>query len=310
MTDMKRLDSCWGGWLKTARWWCVVVMLGSACAPLGSQAQGVVGFMNVPVPSGFSALVNPVRAPVNTVSVLFASPPAGMVIYQLAPADSSNAPMSPDLQAKLVAGVLGGLPKALPSAVGLALVQGGLSLSWAGNLLTATNVAGPYTLATGLSSPQLIQPTATQQFWRAQGASALTAAQFTANVFSSGAWSDPNQDLPPGLGFIVYNPSSTGFTNVFAGQILTGTSTNSIPAGWSIRGSMVPRKGGLTAVNTLTPSPGDTVFLMSAGAVKQFSYSANATWTPSEPQTGIGEGFIIFAQRAFDWDETLNFSER
>jgi hypothetical protein len=59
----------------------------SAVSLTTSMAQQVfsvnaVGFVNVPVPPGFSMIANPLNAPTNTIPALFAGVPDGTIIYK------------------------------------------------------------------------------------------------------------------------------------------------------------------------------------------------------------------------------------
>jgi len=54
-----------------------------------------------------------------------------------------------------------------------------------------------------------------------------------------GAWDHPEFTLNPGEGAIIQ--ATSPFTNTFVGEVLQGNLTNSYPAGFSIRASIVPQ---------------------------------------------------------------------
>src|SRR6266436_7556560 len=58
------------------------------------------------------------------------------------------------------------------------------------------------------------------------------------------AWTAP-LDMSPGTGVWLSTPAGTPFTNTFVGEVLLNSS-NPIPAGYSIRSSVVPQSGGVT----------------------------------------------------------------
>jgi hypothetical protein len=133
----------------------------------------------------------------------------------------------------------------------------------------------------------------------------LTGA--SVNVFENGTWTDPNQTLAPGEGAIFYNPSQS-FTLTFVGGVLQGTLMNYVPAGLSIRSAMIPQAGPLTSTLGYQPSPGDTVWRINTGALKQYVYTDENTWTPSEPQFSTSESFLINAKKSSVWTRYFDLS--
>src|SRR5262249_10890421 len=67
-------------------------------------------------------------------------------------------------------------------------------------------------------------------------------------------------ELFPGEGFFFFNAGSTAGLVTFVGEIFQGTLTNQIPAGYSLRGSMVPAQGTLDHWD-FPADPGDQVFI-------------------------------------------------
>jgi len=119
-------------------------------------------------------------------------------------------------------------------------------------------------------------------------------------------WSD-SLTLAPGEGAFILNPAGN-YTNTFVGEVKL-SSTNVVPTGYSIRGSVVPQSGGLVSVLGFpTPANGTTVYFFNganyAGGTYQYddeNVPAGNHWSgpsgsgsPSdEPQPAVGQGFWI-----------------
>jgi len=67
---------------------------------------------------------------------------------------------------------------------------------------------------------------------------------FTTNLFSGGVWGNTNQTLVPGERAFFYNPATNVIGLTFAGTILSGRLTNPVPAGLSIKSSLMPHGRG------------------------------------------------------------------
>lgn len=119
--------------------------------------------------------------------------------------------------------------------------------------------------------------------------------------YIDGAWEgSTGLVLSPGEGAFVQ--TSTAFTATFVGDVVL-KSTNSVPAGFSIRSSVVPQSGAIDTVLKYTPGNNDTVYLFnpSTSAYNASSYIDGA-WEPSAPVPTVGESFFIFnAGAAKSW---------
>ena len=127
---------------------------------------------------------------------------------------------------------------------------------------------------------------------------------------SRGVWSNPSLRLPVGEGFYFQNPPGKSCSITFVGEVLEGELNNPLPAGYSMKGTLVPQAGSLTEVHGLPGEPGDKVMLLvndgqggSSFVTSEFSESANA-WVP-DPVVGIAQGFWIWKQHAQDWIRTF-----
>ena len=121
-----------------------------------------------------------------------------------------------------------------------------------------------------------------------------------------GVW-DVNLTLAPGEGAFITVPALT--TNTFVGEVLTGTRTNAIPAGFSIRSSIVPQSGALDTVLGFPAVAGDFIFRFSnatgyVGGV--FESAGGGLWDPAPPAPAVGEAFWVQTVAAKDWVRTFN----
>jgi hypothetical protein len=113
-----------------------------------------------------------------------------------------------------------------------------------------------------------------------------------------GTWS-PNLSMPPGVGAF-YN-ANAGFTNTFVGEVLQGSLTNPIPAGFSLRASMVPQADTLGNLG-FAGQFGDTVYYYRGGTyVSSINFG---TWSPDEI-VGVGEGFWVNSGGAQSWNRNF-----
>lgn len=110
-----------------------------------------------------------------------------------------------------------------------------------------------------------------------------------------GDWNAP-LDVPPGTGLWVFAPGGSPFTNTFVGEVKLD-STNALPAGFTIKSSVIPQAG-LIQTDLLAPStPGDVVYLQNSAGTGYDTYSFDPdlnAWSPSEPTIPVAKGFWYF----------------
>ncbi len=123
----------------------------------------------------------------------------------------------------------------------------------------------------------------------------------------AGGWTDPNLALKPGEGAFLYNPLPKNYTNTFVGGVQLN-STNTIPAGYSIRASILPQSGGLQTVLAFPVSTNDTLnttiyrHVPGDAFYKSYTYDVEdlgGVWTSGapdgpEPAPRVGESFWIY----------------
>jgi hypothetical protein len=130
------------------------------------------------------------------------------------------------------------------------------------------------------------------------------------------AWDNPTLTLDPGEGAFVSVPAGAGpVTVTFVGEVMETQNgqilQNPIPQGLSIKTSMVPQEGGLSAVLGFPAVDGDTVFKFVPGGVgyQAFNYvDILGGWAEGDPQIGVGEAIFINKIAATSWDRDFNVS--
>lgn len=130
-----------------------------------------------------------------------------------------------------------------------------------------------------------------------------TVYQFANGAFTSstffGSWS-PELTTVPGGG--VFYQASAAFTNTFVGNVLTGSLTNHVKAGFNILSSQVPQSD--TLENLGYPAGfGDTAYFFRNGAYTSSTYFGS--WSP-DLSPAVGEAFWIQAGAAADWTRNFN----
>jgi hypothetical protein len=124
--------------------------------------------------------------------------------------------------------------------------------------------------------------------------------------------------VPPGQGAFVFNPDVTTAaprTLTFVGEVMQGTLSNPLPAGYSIRANQVPQAGSPSTFG-LPGTPGDRFFKFdkSTGGYDSYQYSGAPfnSWRRNGQNTAlptieVGEAFFMFrANTAGSWDRTFN----
>jgi hypothetical protein len=115
-----------------------------------------------------------------------------------------------------------------------------------------------------------------------------------------GTWST-NLTIPPGKGLFYSAGAKT--TNTFVGNVLTGSHTNKVNAGFNLVSSMVPIADTLGSTNINLPANlGDAVFYYRNGYVESDYFG---TWSP-DLTLGVGEAFWLSTGTAGNWVQNFN----
>jgi len=119
----------------------------------------------------------------------------------------------------------------------------------------------------------------------------------------AGQWSNPTLQVEIGTGFFFRNTSQSTLTFTFVGEVPQGWLTNSLPEGFSTKGSLVPASQTLSW-HQIPGEIGDEIRtytndLQGGGSYNISVYTADG-WTP-DLTLNIGQGFWIYKQNAQDW---------
>ena len=121
----------------------------------------------------------------------------------------------------------------------------------------------------------------------------------------AGTWSNPELDLPIGAGFHFLNASTQTLQLRFVGEVQQGELINPLPAGVSLKGSLVPQFGSINTLHGIPGEAGDELRfyvndLQGGGEFQSSFYVDGIGWVPDR-SLGVGEGFYAIKQHAQDW---------
>jgi hypothetical protein len=128
---------------------------------------------------------------------------------------------------------------------------------------------------------------------------------YSVNTLDLGEWTLPNDTLAPGEGAFIRSPSATKVT--FVGEVMQGSLSNPIPAGFSIKSSQVPQAGKIDTDLGFPAQDGDTIY--------QFNNAKNSydvhtldlgEWSGGTPTPKVGEGFFVKVAKATNWTRTFS----
>lgn len=117
-----------------------------------------------------------------------------------------------------------------------------------------------------------------------------------------------NEKVEPGEGVFVKNPTAAAISFTFVGEVPQGNLVNQLPAGLSIKSSMVPQKGTAKELG-LMGEAGDQLFQFKADT-QQYRTSTyddlDLDWVPRLEALEVGEAFFLKKVKAGTWTRTFN----
>src|SRR5207249_3186480 len=121
---------------------------------------------------------------------------------------------------------------------------------------------------------------------------------------------DGRHTLNPGEGCFFNNPSSNGVLVTFVGEVLQGTLVNNLPAGFSLRASMVPQAGALDTLLGLPAADRDVVYRFLKGQYVAYTYFSGSGWygPTNAPALNLAVGEAFFINKASSTNWTRSFS--
>ncbi|MDB6027830.1 MAG: C-terminal target protein, partial [Verrucomicrobiales bacterium] len=126
-------------------------------------------------------------------------------------------------------------------------------------------------------------------------------------TFVAGGWDIPNVTLSPGEGAFVRNPSTDPLIITSIGRVLDGQLVNPMPAGRSVRSSMIPQAGFVDALGLSSFADNDAIEKWNSTTASYDTYTfSQGVWGPTTPSVAVGEAFFVESAAAFNW--TRNYS--
>jgi len=127
---------------------------------------------------------------------------------------------------------------------------------------------------------------------------------------------DASATVLPGEGVFVRNPGSAPLTVTFVGEVMQGTAAaplnNPLPAGLSIRSSMVPQAGTATALG-LVGEPSDQFYQFVPGSGYVISLFDDLeeppAWVPALQPLKVGEAFFLRKVNAATWTRVFTVNQ-
>ncbi|HEU5070554.1 MAG TPA: hypothetical protein VFV96_09105 [Verrucomicrobiae bacterium] len=113
-------------------------------------------------------------------------------------------------------------------------------------------------------------------------------------------------------GEAVFIKSATGgspYTNTFVGEVMIGSFTNNLPAGFSMIGNPIADAGSVTNLNLIPPTGSQILVWKEDGVGGYTTYGKvgfGSGWTPSVPSLNVGQGFFINAATPYSWVRSFN----
>jgi hypothetical protein len=161
--------------------------------------------------------------------------------------------------------------------------------------------------------------TVNQLFRNVQGGvpEGMQVFPFTGTTFQTATWDDlggsfqgsgANTVIEPGEGVFVRNPRNTPIKITFVGEVQTGTTSNPLPAGFSIKSSEIPIDGTATSLG-FPGGAGDQIFKFNTTTQSYQTFNFDdlgGGWIPSSPTINVGEAVFVRKAAAGTWTQTFN----
>ncbi|PWU15811.1 MAG: hypothetical protein C5B50_14620 [Verrucomicrobia bacterium] len=125
------------------------------------------------------------------------------------------------------------------------------------------------------------------------------------NILEHGKWSKPSERLMPGEGAIFRNPTDDYKSVSFVGEVMQGNLSVPVPAGFSIRSSLLPQVGNLEELK-FPIANGDIIHVFDRDRQKYVLHPyENGKWTDGTPILGIAESFWVAKTEPGNWRQSF-----
>jgi hypothetical protein len=128
---------------------------------------------------------------------------------------------------------------------------------------------------------------------------------FTINGRYFGPWYDPTEQLHLGIGMIVQTPGDAFYVFTLAGDVPRGPLTNTLPAGWNLRASMLPLAGQLDTDLGCPLERGDIVCRSDPDIGLVAYVYTEFGWLTEPAIVRPGEAFWIWKRTPRSWQQNL-----
>jgi len=134
------------------------------------------------------------------------------------------------------------------------------------------------------------------------------SAFVTSKLGGTGKWSVNNQtvtnSMNPGSGFFINVAAPTNVT--FVGNVITGTNSYPVVAGFQIVAPSGPVAGTIDTTNGYKPSKNDTVLVWTGSSYVSHKWSGTLWGGGGDPQLAVGQSVFLNASSNNVWTQVLN----
>jgi len=92
----------------------------------------------------------------------------------------------------------------------------------------------------------------------------------------------------------------------FVGNVITGTNTYAVPAGYEVVAPSGPVAGGIQTVNGYNPTTGDQVEVWTGNGFKIHTWGGSSWNGGGEPVLNVGQAMFLHAAVSTNWTQVLN----
>jgi len=142
--------------------------------------------------------------------------------------------------------------------------------------------------------------------WAPEGTKLVTfdGRNWLTNEYLPGPWTYPESALSPGQGALLFSPTNWLWT--YTGEYLQGELKVWIPAGGSLRSSLVPQSGKLSEQLQFPKVAGTKIYNVdNSGQLVLLATCSAAGWEPEEPTLAAAESFYVEAPHEFVWSRAF-----
>lgn len=138
-----------------------------------------------------------------------------------------------------------------------------------------------------------------------------TSGGYSTATYLGTAWlggvAGVNAGLSPGNGVWVQLPgaSGTSITLTEVGNVVQGTTSLPISAGFQIMSIVPPLSAQIQTVMAFPPTSGDKVYQFSTTSGYTTRTYLGTSWLPSQPTPAVGEAFWLQTSGAKTWNQTF-----